>query len=715
MKLPLTNISLHRSQVAITSLPVLPGLHRFSADGLILQTTPVGFWPAGVEQRAQYAGVWEKQGWRRPSSLPADRRWPRRLLTFVQFPHAVPSSFALNVEKSSEGEIPSTGHLSGAAGASGWKVECSEDPVIQKRTQDCFHYCHDTGTLQLHFGPRNLRLQFGFRSDKRCNLWQWVNAERLWSGPVAEAWQIGGLIYAGKEDRPLSTAEAARYFDTEFVNEQTIMVKLFVILYSNGCADIHAHFINNELYGNAGFVTGKPCIVLESTGGIGAADGEGGEWELHSQDLERFGGNNPAVYSRNGNRLEWIPFPDTFQVRGVQQNNYTNEKERTYVPDSEKGFEAGLARTAVFQLCCENAMPPVRFLTSPKAYLLAGELSLPMELSPADAALPEGFEDLPELSRTGARVFLRNEMKEGFCSGGTFHFLDEYPDGRWQFASSGNDTADFFLGSYIYQSRELYGLATRSADYGADLRCHHGSFYWRCHGDRGTDKSYSLIYMRFGGLVHAYLESGDPYYMECAAAVANRWIATHRTNWPRRGIGRDAEPVQGILLLYDFTGQEHYFEAARQIARNVVTSLYPDGMWRCGAGAGSWWGVNALEGTPWNGSHLLAGLAEFLMRCDANDPMRAELLEGARRMLIMMLRMLEEMENFHRAAASYVWRRHYYLARAIGDPVIMAGFERVLQTVLRHFRDEGEKYFFQGHHCAGYIDNPWFFIGWKPQ
>jgi hypothetical protein len=708
----LKNISSHTSNIVVTSVPVLPGLNRLTVDGAVIQSVPVGYWPSAVLTRKKYTDVWEKHGWRNPSPLPADQKWPRRMLTFLKFDNAAPAACTLHAQAASEGAVAYAGHAANQAGASGWHVEILEEPKIKKRDDKEAHYCRDTGAMILGFGNKRLRLQFGFQNSN-VNVWQWVNAQRLWSGPVAEAWQMGGLIYAGPVDRPLTMPEFARWFETAFVQEQTIMAKVFMVLYANGSAEFRAHFINNELYGHGGFVKGKPCVILESAHGVAAVDGKSGHWRLHSQDLASFGGDAPSACKRVENKLEWTPFADTRQILGIRHDKATQQEETVFVTDSEKGFAKGIARTAVFQISAGDTAPPGRCLADAHTYLLAAELSLPLDIAPSNPPRIPGFEALPELSRTAARVYLRNEMKEGFCSGGVFRYLDQYPHGRWEFSCDGNEIAAFLRGSYVWEDGQLYGLGMRNADYCADLGCHHASFFWRYHEAQPDIETYSLIYMRFGGLVQAFLETGDPYYMETAEAVANHWIATHRGNWPRRGIGRDAEPVEGILLLYDFTGRDIYFEAARQIARDVVLSLYPDGLWRSGAGAGPFWGVNALDGSPWNGSHLLAGLAEFLIRCDDNEPLKAELLDGGHRLLKMMLKMLGEMNNFHRVCGAFAWRRHYYVAQMVDDPEVRDGFQRVLQTAMHRFSTKGEGFFNKGHHCAPYIDNPWFFMGWS--
>ncbi|MBI4026345.1 MAG: hypothetical protein HY360_15275 [Verrucomicrobia bacterium] len=156
----------------------------------------------------------------------------------------------------------------------------------------------------------------------------------------------------------------------------------------------------------------------------------------------------------------------------------------------------------------------------------------------------------------------------------------------------------------------------------------------------------------------------------------------------------------------------------RLAAANATLQAVPMGFWPAAyleqerfARVGPFWGVNALPGSPWNGAHLLADLAEFLIRSDPSDPVTPELLDGGKRLLQTMLKMLAEMDYFHRASGSFAWRRHYHLAQLIGDRPIIEGIHQTLRTAIARFEREGDKFFDMGHHCAGYIDNPWFFLG----
>lgn len=211
--------------------------------------------------------------------------------------------------------------------------------------------------------------------------------------------------------------------------------------------------------------------------------------------------------------------------------------------------------------------------------------------------------------------------------------------------------------------------------------------------------------MRFAGLVYSALEEGDPYHLELARAAADRWIAVNRQNQPRHNMGRDAEPVEGIAILADETGDDHYFEAALQIARDVACSLDKEYFWRSGFGVGPWWGVNALKGTAWNGAHLLAGLAEPLLRAvPANCPDYDRLLAAAAGMTRRIQQSVREDYNgVHRTSGGFL-RRQCLVAQLANDHCLAKEISTHVKALIRDFQEKGEHFFDNGHHCAGYVE-----------
>lgn len=686
--------------IGVVSVPVLPGETLIAPPGAMMQNIPVGFWPAGCVDRSAYRQIWEKHGWRPPGCQTG--KFPRRLLGFIDWGESAPSTATIQV-----GPSETNGSIQPIDADSGWAVHCHDHLETRKREGDNWHYLSNPCSIDLEFAGQTVTLQMGFQCPNRKAIWQWVQMERLWTGPIAQAWQIGGTIYAGAQDRPLTTQQAGEALADPCGEEQMIMVKLFVVLYKNGTADCHAHFINGELYGRGGLVEGKPLIQLHSHQGIQRPGRPVGQWRLTTERLAPFGGNDPAAFSEDSEMTHWIPFAQTQHTMG----RASPEAPFRYYEGSDRGFPPGFARTARFGLSLGSAGLPSRYLASPEQYLLAGDIGgVPLEMPAKPNELPDRFKPVEAFSRAARAVHLRNEMKCGFSTGGVFRYLDNFPDGRWEFSNDGNEAASFFRGAYLLSDAPLYDLATRNADFTADINCDHARFVVHYHGVDATPAIYSLIYMRFGGLVQAYLESGDPYYLETAEAAANRWISLHRQHWPRRNMGRDAEPVEGILLLHDYTGQDYYFDAARRIALDVVASLDQDGMWRSGAGAGPFWGANALVGSPWNGAHLAAGLAEFMARCPDSDPAWPVLKEGARRYLRKWIDLVAEMNHHHRTGVGYAWRRHFSMSLRLGEPQLQQDLLYLFEIATKLYQEQGEAFFKNGHHCAGYIDAPWYFL-----
>lgn len=689
----------------MASVPVLPGQSLVAPAGVTQQYVPVAHWPRGYADRQQYALPWQQAGWVAPQPLPANRLHPRRLLSFFEFPGDLPDAIELDAVQASASEAVAAE----AANHSPWSLTPTGRTQITKRTDEHFHHCADLdGALRLKYHRHELTLRAGWRRPNRDAWWQWVNAQQLWAGPVAEAWLIGGHVYAGEKDRFMTMAEAVRPFESELADEQMVMVKMYLVLFANGVVDARLHFINGELYGRGGPVVGKPMLWMEAPSGV-HSNPAAEAWHLDTQNMQPFGGHGSEALADCDGGLNWLPFADTKVVLGTHCNPITQELTPFEMVGSEQGFAVGVARTAACQLAFDQAAGPARYLAAPGHYALAAEMMTPTSLA-------EQGEQRDKPARTAAlanearEVYLRNEMKQGFTAGGTFRYLDNYPDERWEFASDANETASFFRGAYLRQDSQLYELALRNADFCADLCCKHTDFVCRYHAAGESQEIYSLIYMRFGGLIYSHLETGDPYYLETAQAVAGRWLATHRENWPRQNIGRDAEPVEGILLLHDYTGQDYYFDAARQIASDVAASLNPDGSWASGAGVGPFWGTNALEGTLWNGAHLMSGIAEYIARADQQDPQTVALLAGGKRLLSRWLTMLADEDYFHRAGMSYAWRRQWALAWAINDDHLLSELERAFEATLTRFEASPHTFFKNGHHCASYIDAPYYYL-----
>jgi hypothetical protein len=312
------------------------------------------------------------------------------------------------------------------------------------------------------------------------------------------------------------------------------------------------------------------------------------------------------------------------------------------------------------------------------------------------------------LSRQAAEAFLRNSVSGSFTSGGIFRYLDQYGKGTYELSMDGNECRSLYRRAYFDTDAALYDLATRNAYFMADLAVNHAHDFIHYHGDSGEWRIFSLIYQRYSGIVFGYLETGDPYLLETAEAVARNYMSQHLQNWPRRGIGRDADPLAGFSVLWDYTGKEEYFDFARTMSRHIALTIDDEGGWIAGSGVGPLMGCNALPGGSWNGGHLLHGLVEYAMRDPDASP---EVLAAAGRALRHTQELIfNNHGGFHRASCGFAGRTHWYLAHRLGDADLIATARRIMDIVLE--RAEGPEPVLSGgaaHHINNYIDNLLFY------
>lgn len=142
-----------------------------------------------------------------------------------------------------------------------------------------------------------------------------------------------------------------------------------------------------------------------------------------------------------------------------------------------------------------------------------------------------------------------------------------------------------------------------------------------------------------------------------------------------------------------------------------MRTSYEDNMWRSGFGVGPFWGTNALRGSPWNGSHLLAGIEEFLLRATPETSPRYDCLLNKARDLVRQLLVLVKTEcnGFHRATGSFLPRRHFLVAYLAQDAELMQAIVEAVRAIEAEYARSGEAFYKTGHHCGGYLESPYLF------
>ena len=669
----------------ICSLPLGPEYTNVLVKGASLQSTvPLGKYGLFALQNPAVTAGFDTSG------VDLLNPPPRRVLLFADFPGGLPEKVEVELTPADAPPVPEIPEVPEGM------VEFSRDGEIYRKREDyahlevpLYHYVKCENKIFLTVSGRRYEFIPGWvMPDGELRRMQWGEIQPHWNTPVCSAFTVGGHIYAGLVDRQLTMAEAGEAEKSDLCRERMVSVRAFIRVWHDGLIESTIHYANVQGYGAGDMAFGLPlfkllgCIgdELVTTGAPGAAV-ERSEDTCIIKPL-----SSSRIFQKNGQKGMGI---------------YKGENEFSYVRDSEKGFVKGAGFSFDVTVAPAGAMLPERCLAPGYWYNRCSLFGIQLPELPTDVPFPE----LYKMADLAEKVHLRNQEQGGMADGAVYRYLEQAPGGRYECSNDGNEAAFLWRGAYLRSSAALYRSARRASRYIADIALDHQNFNIHYHSDSPEWNTFSLIYMRFAGLVYSALEEGDPYHLELARAAADRWIAVNRQNQPRHNMGRDAEPVEGISILADETGDAHYFEAALQIARDVRASLDKEYFWRSGFGVGPWWGVNALKGTAWNGAHLLAGLIEPLLRAvPANCPDYHILLDAAAGMTRRIQQSVREDYNgVHRTSGGFL-RRQCLAAQLANDPCLAREIARHIKALIREFQEKGDHFFDNGHHCAGYVE-----------
>jgi hypothetical protein len=662
-------------------------------EGSICQTVPVGFWPRSEE-------------------TPGGPRIPRRMLVFFTKPELYPVVPDVLLSKKVSASAPNPNLPA---------VEVRDlESIAEGGTEEWDSYYKTTCELVLRHEGKETGVRLAYENDTGTHLWQYVVAEKLWEGPLCAGWRVGGHIYTEDESRHRKDRDRIKGRQDDIYRDHTLQASVYLIVFADGTVSLTGHWINGRIYGGTGPTQGVPVVYFRGAGAL--KDGDERSWngtdavfpgETAALDLsdaaDLVSPDHPGRISRDGDLLRWQPVENTnIVIRSLPKENGEGVV-WTEVGGSKEGLVEGAGRSVRWTVNLAGRATKIqRFLAPREWYGRCAEFTpFPVEKT------PDG--EWSELSRRATDVILRNAVSGSFTSGGIFRYLDQHGIGCYEISFDANEARSLFRRAYWDHDPEVYDLALRNAYICADLGMDHSRDIVHYHGDPGDWRIYSLIYMRFSGYVHGYLETGDPYLLESAKAIARNYASHHMLNWPRRGIGRDADPLTGINLLYDFTGDEHYHDFAREFAGHVAKVIFQEnGKWHCGSGVGPAMGVNAAIGDSWNGGHLTSGFTEWLMRADENgDPVPEEWLEKASMALDWIFETIERRErSFHPASTGFVGRIHWYLACRLGDKGLIERARQLLKNIHEYDRHPVREPLFTGgwaHHMNNYVDNLLFY------
>lgn len=669
----------------ICSLPLGPEYTDVKVKGAVSQSTvPLGQYGLfALRNPAVTAGfdITAVDHWNLP---------PRRVLLFADFPGETPEK--IEVELTSAGAPPQKNVPQLPEGM----VEFSRDEEIYCKRENfahldppLYHYVKCENRIFLTVSGKKYEFIPGWEMpDGEFRRLQWGEVQPHWNTPLCSAFTVGGHIYAGLVDRQLTMEEAQNADNTNLRQERMVSVRAFIKVWHDGLIESTIHYANVQGYGAGDMAFGKPVFKATGISGSDSVTTDAADARMEETD------GTYIIRPLTSTRI--------FQKNGQAGSGvYAGKNVISHVQDSEKGFVKGAGFSCGVRIIPENARLPERCIAPGYWYKKCSLFGIQIPERSSRSPFPE----LDRMADLAAAVHIRNQEHGGMADGAVYRYLEQAPTGRYECSNDGNEAAFLWRGAYLLALPELYETASRASRYIADIAVDHQNFNIHYHCDSPEWKTFSLIYQRFAGLVYSYLEDGDPYHLEIARAVADRWIALNRQNHPRHNMGRDAEPVEGISILADETGDSHYFEASLEIARDVSRTLDEDFFWRSGFGVGPWWGVNALKGTAWNGTHLLAGLAEPLLRAVPETcPDHAHLLKCAAGMTRRIQQSVREDYNgLHRTSGGFL-RRQCLLASLAGDRELAAEITEHIRSLIDDWKKRGTHFFDNGHHCAGYVE-----------
>jgi len=426
--------------------------------------------------------------------------------------------------------------------------------------------------------------------------WQWSRAERIWSGPVAEAWRIGGHLI------PYSVTATGKWSNPDLTTLGDLLNQfcgdilhgdVYLIVWKTGLLQATFHYKSAYFHTFPKEVPAFPVVCFT---------------DLQSSDRLDF--TSARLMFNDSSPPRQRKFEDGGVVIQPWQDlrflaNKTRDDQLIYLPPEKPDvFPAGISRTFWCNLGLKGVSTQVaRYQVSPGWYRQSGVIE-------SDQAGPAAA-----LASRNARMIREETQKGGIDTGRVWRYLR-----RWQRLNKPQEDGAEWEGNLAqgvfqlaYQTgespEENWEIYLHHAYHAADVSVYHGAWMGRLECTAAFTAP--LPKFRFGGLLYAYLETGDPYLLELTRSVAGVYMAMEWALQPRSAIGRDAYPITCMMTLYDYSGDKMYLDFARQAVIRLLQTQEPDGGFAAQAGAGVLTGVScrpALKSIHF-GSGILAPFA----------------------------------------------------------------------------------------------------------
>jgi len=492
--------------VGMISLP----LPRESANALSLDHPSVGVQPVGW---------WERD------------RTPRRVMVFVVGENAVPEMLRLKRGGGRPGRASQAWTV--RYNTTFERLPFKKVPAWEYNAlrgfpaEDCTLV---EGEVLLSYGGRTVSLQFGATGPDEGSAgpggvyyWQNVQIDRLWANEVAQAVRVGGIIY----------------------NSDTFLwADVYLLLFSNGVAQVSAHFVNTRLAIDGYDFVGLPVIRFSGTvEGAAAAEyalpADGMRWRLGGLDLNLSPAEilcseeEPGRLLVEGSEALWYPFKRVF---------FPLDRD----PEPLK-WRKGMARTVQFTMSLSDAAPVVARYRAPAWWYAECGDFWPWDYLPVRGRLSSIAE--------GRAAYARKVMRRGRFDAGT--------GGRGRLDDGGTGEG-LMRQYYLTGDPNMLDDALAYCTYWTDLMVDHDDHTVHQYGSWPYK---TCAYTQFRDILFAWLETGDPYYRDNLEMTAEAYWAWFRSNWPRNTIGRDDFGLGGWALIWKYFDTEHARDRTLELLR----------------------------------------------------------------------------------------------------------------------------------------------------
>jgi hypothetical protein len=416
---------------------------------------------------------------------------------------------------------------------------------------------YEMDQLDLTFGGKNLGLRLGMRCKDRTYWWQFVRADFIQRGPVFDLLRAGGPIYNG---------------------ENTIQGDVFLVLYANGVIEAYAHFASHQREGEVHDIHGNPVIAFDAPGDSGikeVLDGTRaqfhiGEYALNLGRSAGYGTKQAPGFLRSEGAVAVLQAWKDQEIfgellahkEGIPDHRINHKAGEGAKFDSRMRGEAdtywvakmgdrlwpkGIARTVYFSISLSGAPAEIARYQAPAWW--HAECSA----IPSGGYLPVQWWAVPRAIQLGNEQFFEPHPR-----GGAFELGKSVRD-----SDGCQGSAMVMLGDTTELSR-FNDRALLPAYWWADIAIDHITF--TVH--EVPKYSWQWIvqpYQRWGSLIHAYWETGDPYLLNTATFAADSFYRFFWTNRPHRFVGRDALACEDMLLTYETTGDDTHLLRTQEI------------------------------------------------------------------------------------------------------------------------------------------------------